>query len=241
MVTPEDSFYKKHRKQWNYTKLSLLNKALSSAPIGCFEKGERYKLCKDSLIMKNDNAKDLIVELGCSTGETLVYLKNRFNFKKGIGFDLAYKKEREFSGCKFLSQNLNYKWNLKKNSVDCLVAMMIFEHLFDPWFTFREVKRVLSPNGSAFINLPLVTSIKNRLRLLFGYLPETSIPYTQWEKYQHWDGFHLHYFSYKSIQDLAKASQLKVIRYSSCGRFTNLKNIFPNLLCNEISFELKHI
>ena len=52
MVTPEDSFYKKHRKQWNYTKLSLLNKALSSAPIGCFEKGERYKLCKDSLIMK---------------------------------------------------------------------------------------------------------------------------------------------------------------------------------------------
>ena len=98
MVSPEDSFYKTANSQWNYTDLSLLNKSLNIEPSG-FEKGGRYKLCKDSLIMKNNEKNDLIVELGCSTGEKLVYLKNKFNFKKGIGYDLAYKQEREFRGC----------------------------------------------------------------------------------------------------------------------------------------------
>ena len=88
--------------------------------------------------------------------------------------------------------------------------MMIFEHLFDPWFCFSEIKRVLAPNGRAFVNLPLVTSIKNRLRLFFGKLPITSVPYKNWASEGHWDGFHLHYFNLSSIYDLAKFSKLKL-------------------------------
>lgn len=72
--------------------MSLLNKALRIAPIGCFEKGERYKLCKDSLIMKKNNKNDLIVKLGCSTGEKLFYLllTNPNYFYKSISNDYLW-------------------------------------------------------------------------------------------------------------------------------------------------------
>lgn len=143
-------------------------------------------------------------------------------------------------GVRFYSENLNSSWGFANGSVDCLVSMMLFEHLFDPWFCFSEVKRVLSPDGRAFVNLPIVTNAKNRLRLAFGRLPETSIPYAKWRSEGHWDGFHLHYFSCDSIEDLASASGLKIVSRSGVGRMTWLKNIFPSLLCGELSFELAH-
>lgn len=99
----------------------------------------------------------------------------------------------------FISACLNEKLVFADSSEDCLVAMTIFEHLFDLWFCFSEVKSFLSPNGRVFVNLPLVTSLKNRFRLLIRNLPETSNPYSKWRTKGHWDGFHLYYFSVRSI------------------------------------------
>jgi len=90
------------------------------------------------------------------------------------------------------------------------------------------------------VNLPLVTSIKNRTRLLFGKIPVTSVPYQRWQPEGHWDGFHLHYFSLESIRDLANYSGLKVTKVLPVGKFYQIKNIWPALLCDEISFELVH-
>ena len=66
--------------------------------------------------------------------------------------------------------------------------MMVIEHLFDPFHAFREIERVLSPTGQGFINLPLVTSLKNRLRLLGGNLPVTSVSFDRWLVDKEWDG-----------------------------------------------------
>ena len=60
--------------------------------------------------------------------------------------------------------------------------MIVIEHLFDPLKNFKKVFDLLSDDGVAFINLPLVTSLKNRFRLLFGNLPETSDSYDNWFK-----------------------------------------------------------
>ena len=140
--------------------------------------------------------------MGCSTGETLYFLKNNYGFDNAIGCDFIFNEEINYKNCKFFSADLNQKWPIPDSKVDCFVAMMLFEHLFDPWFCFSEVKRVLSPEGRAFVNLPLVTGFKNRLRLLYGKLPITSVPYNSWKKQGHWDGFHLHYFNLSSINDL---------------------------------------
>ena len=240
MKSPEEFFYKEKTLEKHFINKLDLEKSINYQP-DSFKKGGRYKICKDSLEKNNLNKTKLIVELGSGSGNCLMHLKSQFGFKEGIGFDLVYKDKFQYNGCKFEPVNLNQTWPLSDKSVDCLISMMVFEHLFDPWFSFAEVKRILSPTGRAFINLPIVTNIKNRFKILIGRLPSTSVPYSRWRELEHWDGFHLHYFNVNSIQDLAKYSGLKLVRYSGCGRFADLKKIFPNLLCEELSFELQHI
>lgn len=235
MTSAEERFYKKYNKY----DLDMLNIQSNQVPEG-FQLGGRYNICINSIDKNCLMNRKLIVELGCASGERLLYLKKKFNFKASMGCDLAFNEEYQIDNSFFFSENLNEEWRFSDGSVDCLLAMMIFEHLFDPWFCFSELKRVLAPNGRAFVNLPLVTGVKNRLRLLFGNLPETSVSYSKWKQEGHWDGFHLHYFSIPTIIDLAENSGLRLIRKSGVGRFRTLKNFYPSLLCSEISFELAH-
>ena len=113
---------------------------------------------------------------------------------------------------------------------------MVIEHLFNPFHSFSEIERLLSKDGVAFINLPLVTSIKNRMRLLLGKLPETSVSYETWFEDENWDGSHLHYFTIESIKRLCDKYNLEIIKIKPVGNYLFLKNIFPSFLSNEISF-----
>jgi hypothetical protein len=144
-------------------------------------------------------------------------------------------------GTNFRNINLNDEWKIEQNSVDRLIGMMIVEHLFNPFHSFSEISRVLSPGGTAYINLPLVTNLKNRFRLLFGNLPQTSRPIDIWFENREWDGGHLHYFSLRGIERLAQASGLKVEKVSGVGPLCRLKSIFPGILAGEITFTLKKL
>jgi SAM-dependent methyltransferase len=204
-----------------------------------FAAGRRYAICNQSLKLIPPLQKNIIAELGCGSGDRLLYLQERHGFDHAIGIDLGFRSKIRCASSDFLPANLNEPWPLGDASVDVLIAMMLLEHLFDPWESFREINRVLSRHGRAFVNLPLVTSIKNRARLLAGRLPITSVPYFRWEHEGHWDGFHLHYFTIGSIRDLAKHSDLRVVSFRSVGKYSGFKQLAPSLLCDEISFELR--
>jgi len=203
--------------------------------------GKRYYICKESLDRESPTRRSLIAELGCSNGQKLLYLKEKYRFDNSLGFDLGFNSEHKIEKSIFAPANLNDKWQLEDGSVDVLIAMMLLEHLFDPFFCFREISRVLEKDGRAFINLPLITSMKNRFRLLVGLLPITSVPYSRWEIEGHWDGFHLHYFTLKSIHDLAKSAGLVITSIQGVGQMKKLKDLMPSLLCGEISFEVRNI
>jgi SAM-dependent methyltransferase len=232
---PEERFYS--------TQNALLGiPQLTPASGKAFAPGRRYNIIADSLQKEPLMSKKNIVELGCFKGESLMYAKKVFGFDKAVGIDISFenKYSNSVGDCEFYPANLNMSWPFENGSADVLIAMMLLEHLFDPFESFREIKRVLSPSGRAFVNLPLITSFKNRARLLFGQIPVTSVPYHLWQDEGHWDGFHLHYFTIRSIYDLAEFSGLRVTRIRSVGRFYQIKNMFPGLLCDEISFELRN-
>jgi SAM-dependent methyltransferase len=203
-----------------------------------FGYGKRHYICQESLDKNPPTRRNLIVELGCSNGQGLLYLKERYGFSRSIGIDLGFNTEHQLGSSVFKCGNLNAEWKIESASVDVLIAMMLLEHLFDPYFCFREISRVLTEGGRAFINLPLITDVGNRLRLLFGNMPVTSVAYSRWEKEGHWDGFHLHNFTLSSIRDLAAHANLSVRNVQGVGRMKKLKDAFPSLLCREISFEL---
>jgi hypothetical protein len=130
--------------------------------------------------------------------------------------------------------NLNVDLDIPSETFDVSIAMMVIEHLFDPFHSFREIARITKSSGLVFVNLPLVTGIKNRARLLFGQLPVTSA--AEWWQYQEWDGGHLHYFNMEHVRRLGATYGLQLERTYPVGRFSKLKRVAPTLLCSELSF-----
>lgn len=234
MTNAESDFYINHYGgllPLGATSLEIFDREMLQA-------GKRYSLVLDDF--KSDFTGTNIVELGCGGAEALLILSQRFPNRDWTGYDLSVAPSSR-GPVEVMQANLNQTWPLKDKSVDGLIAMMVIEHLFDPYFSFAEVKRVLSAEGRAWINLPLVTSIQNRARLLLGRLPETSVPYQEWGKSKSWDGMHLHYFSVGSIKDLASQAGLKILEIRAVGNHHKIKSRFPSILASEITFSLVHI
>lgn len=77
-----------------------------------FSKGKRYHLVKEIIpLLKNRNT---LVELGCSLGQTLIYMTEKYGFNKGVGIDIAIKNKIEIhrSGkdIQLISGNMNKKF-----------------------------------------------------------------------------------------------------------------------------------
>ena len=178
--------------------------------------GMRYALVAEHF--SNIAGCGVVAELGCGGAETLLILSQSHHFDRVVGIEIASTLATQ-TGIEILSANLNVSWPFEDGEVDVLIAMMIIEHLFDPFHSFSEIKRTLAKDGIAFVNLPLVTGIRNRLRLLLGHLPETSKPYASWFDDKSWDGAHLHYFSLPSIRALARSLWFAHYRSQGCWEF----------------------
>lgn len=236
-VDHEKSFYENHYKGG----LSTAD-AYSESNVfqRCFSPGSRYALV-DDVLPKYVGSRDQIVELGCAEGHTLTYCKKKYGFHKAVGVDIALPSSQvNDEGVEFITSNLNQGFPFSDRQVNVFMAMMCFEHLFCPFHTFSELGRCLALDGVAFINIPIVTTIKNRIRLAAGRLPITSVGYEHWSNMREWDGNHLHYFSLQSIHDLASVSDLVITNVVGVGRFHRLKTIFPSILAGELTFSLKH-
>jgi SAM-dependent methyltransferase len=205
--------------------------------------GKRYGLVVEHL-SRDDGAGGCLAEIGCGGGEALLILSESRGFDRIVGVDIALvppcRQRSTAAGVEFLDSNLNEKWPFADDEVDHLIAMMVLEHLFDPFHAFREIKRCLSNRGAAYVNLPLVTGIRNRLRLCVGELPETSTQYERWFQTREWDGNHLHYFSLRSIHDLAHSCGLRLTDVRGVGAFHALKTRLPSLLAAEVTFRMEH-
>lgn len=233
----EKQFYQRH---YNGGLRTATPESLGATERTHFIPGKRYHLILDELDPQQQYG--TAVEIGCSNGDCVVFLNRRFKFRDVIGLDIAFPDDmhQELEGVRFMQANGNQPLPLDNGSVDVFLAMMVIEHLFDPFQAFAEIKRVLTPTGRAFVNLPLVTSIKNRLRLLGGRVPVTSVGFDRWFDDKEWDGNHLHYFSLDAIHRLAALNGLEVSRTACVGANHRLKNLAPTFLANELSFVLRH-
>ena len=133
--------------------------------------------------------------------------------------------------------NLDHRFPFEDARFDVVIAMMVIEHLYDPFHAFAEVARVARPGARLFVNLPNVGSIRCRIDLLRGKLPVTSA--ANWFEQREWDGGHLHYFTVDTVRRLAEASGLKLLDVRAVGAMPALKRLRPSLLCHEITYVLE--
>lgn len=134
----------------------------------------------------------------------------------------------------FTRADLNDDFPFATGELDCTVAMMVIEHLFDPFHSFSEVARITRRGGKVFVNLPNIASIKCRLELLQGKMPVTSSG--NWFERCEWDGNHLHYFTISDTIRLATKFGLTLDSVYPVGNYLWFKRLNPGLFCHEISF-----
>jgi SAM-dependent methyltransferase len=134
----------------------------------------------------------------------------------------------------FVTSDLNDDFPFENTTFDVVIAMMIVEHLFDPFHSFRELARICKSDGVVLVNLPNITALKCRLSLLFGRMPVTSS--RDWFEKREWDGNHLHYFTISDTIRLAALFGLRLRKIYSIGSGRTLKNLAPSLFCHEVSY-----
>jgi SAM-dependent methyltransferase len=130
--------------------------------------------------------------------------------------------------------DLNNDFPFDDAEFNVVIAMMVVEHLFDPFHSFSQMARICRPGGKVFVNLPNIASIKCRWALLQGRMPITSSP--DWFEKREWDGNHLHNFTISDTLKLASLYGLSSAQIHPVGRSLIAKRMMPGLFCHEISY-----
>ncbi len=114
-------------------------------------RGRRTLLC--GLI--GNRQKD-ILDVGCGTGETLVFLKEKGLAQNVYGVDkspLAVKYARQ-RGLVNVREGLASKLPYKNESFDLVLFLDVLEHIKDDVGAVKEAKRVLRPGGRVIVTSP---------------------------------------------------------------------------------------
>lgn len=196
--------------------------------------GTRYNCVASEL---TDAGSLRAVELGFGSKMRARYFASLFGEFEAADISATKLLDGDDAGFDYRDVDLDEDWPYEDASIDVVLAMMVFEHLFDPFHSFGELARVLKPSGTAFVNLPNVGSIKCRLDLLRGKLPMTSTP--EWFDLRQWDGGHLHYFTIDEVRRVAALSGLRIRKVYPVGNQLWLKKMRPGLFCHEISYVLE--
>lgn len=166
------------------------------------------------------NNGDRVLDIGCWGGESALKMGLFEKFREVYGVDLiessvksAIEKGMKAVPCNLNSQNL--PWS--NDFFDTVICMAVLEHVFEPNDVIKEIYRVLKLNGSLFISVPNVASFSNRIRILFGKTPITSLD-------PGWDGGHLHYFTYRDIKNWLMKSGFHVYAKETSGSYHRIRS-----------------
>ena len=85
---------------------------------------------------------------------------------------------------------------------DCVVAADVLEHLYDPWTVLRQMRSLLSDNGSIVLSLPHAGHCT-----VLGCLAQNDLEYREWGLL---DKTHIRFFGISNMQALQESADLAI-------------------------------
>ena len=115
----------------------------------------------------------VILDLGCWNGEKTLQWANTLKAKKVIGIEKvseAADKAKKL-GIEVYKADLNRRWPIKSNSIDCVVSNIVIEHMTNVDNFISESYRVLKGGRHSVVSTNNLASWHNIGSLLFGWAP----------------------------------------------------------------------
>jgi SAM-dependent methyltransferase len=135
------------------------------------QKGTAYYIVRDLKEHFGSRTVDVALEVGGGLGANMVLLKRHLSVINAISTDL-FIPENPADGIDYMVVPADkLTEHFSKNSVDLVLMSEVIEHIFDPDTAIMQVKEILKPNGVLLVTTPNLSSLVNRIALLFGYLP----------------------------------------------------------------------
>jgi ubiquinone/menaquinone biosynthesis C-methylase UbiE len=179
--------------------------------------------------------KDKMLDVGCKYGHLLIAAKDKY--KMGYGIDISETAlevaRKEAKSCKlgkyisFRKANLEDGLPFPDRTFDMVTCLAVIEHLFDPEKSILELSRIIKKGGHLIVEVPNLAWLPRRMALLFGRRPRTSFA-------PGWDGGHISYFTFESLQKLLESSGFKVVKIGCSGVFPKMRYLAPSLLSGNI-------
>ena len=190
----------KNKKKYNYNDIDFgfydeifyKNKGVRSA----------WHFTKFDYIKKKINKKNIHLDIGCGSGTFISLLNN----KESYGIDIS-SKQIKYATKKYGKKNKKFysftkRIPFKKNYFDSISLIELIEHLSDReiYILFKEIFRVLKPNGVIHITTPNYLSFWPLLEIILNQISKVS--------YEHQ---HINKFNLFNIIKITKRLRLRIV------------------------------
>ncbi len=166
------------------------------------------------------NKKIQALDIGCGTGEIMEELNSYGVTTRGI--DFSKEAIQLCQSKKLLAQqgDLDSGIEFNKDMFDLIWAGDVLEHVFDPIFLLKEIRRVLKKDGYLFFSIPNDLHVSKRLQTLFGVSYQHSA-YKKSEAYKHHTFFSLDLLKFFFVE-----SNLSIIDLNRIIRIPKIEKKF---------------
>lgn len=159
-----------------------------------------------------------VLDVGCGSCDTMVYLKEHDIAKKVDGIELCHipdsNQQNKLLNNLFIGP-VDEVIETINSSYDLITFLDVLEHLADPWKTVNKASNLLGPNGIIIISCPNIREIKTIFNIFFrGHF--------KYEPAGILDKTHLRFFCPKDLKSLVPKNDFNLV-----GLFPNYK-MAPN-------------
>lgn len=186
-----------------------------------------------------------ILDIGCRDGIfTSEFSKTNNVF--GMDMDMKSLIKAKANGLRAALTDAGRGLPYKSSSFDLIFAGEVIEHVVDTDLFLKEVNRVLKPGGILLLTTPNLSSLENRIRLLFGRYP-------LFIDYCITDDNHVRAYTHRAIREQLQKHHFSIdiltgsfvpVMYAYLKRQTRFSGLlgalFPGLATHRIVKAVKH-
>jgi len=156
-----------------------------------------------------------------------------------------YEMGYDTSACDLFPEIFNYKeieckkvditekFPYEDNTFDVVIAVEVSEHIIDHEVFFKELSRILKPNGQLLLTTPNILSLKSRIRFLFKgfYYSFNPLELSNYDGLQHVASLTIDQYNYVAIKNGFKTADINIDKKQSTSKWL-LFFIFPFIYIN---------